>query len=136
MSDYLFDSDILIDHLRGAHRVEELINELTESESTKRSFYISVVTIGEIFSGQSMKLPSHVGIATQLINSFLNIDIDASIAQKAGALRRIHGISLVDSFIAASAFAKHLTLVTRNQRHFSKVFGLKLITPTSRRGTT
>lgn len=130
MSNYLFDSDILIDHLRGARRIEELMVNLARKSVKKSFFYISTVTIGEIFSGQSMLNAAHRKQARRLISSFLKIDLNEPISQKAGELRRIYNIPLIDGFIAASALLDNFILVSRNKRDFYKIRRLKLFVPT------
>jgi predicted nucleic acid-binding protein len=103
MNKFLLDSDILIDHLRGAYRIEGLAKRLAINQ--KGSCYISVITISEIFSGQSMQNPSHRKQAVELMGSFLKIDLNESIAEHAGELRRLYKIPLIDALIAASAEA-------------------------------
>jgi len=52
--------------------------------------------------------------------------VDRSIAQRAGRLRREHGLRLPDALIAATALEFGLHLVTRNWKDFESVIGLRL----------
>jgi predicted nucleic acid-binding protein len=40
-----------------------------------------------------------------------------------------HGLHVFDSLIAAAAIEENLTLVTRNQKHFNVIKGLRLEIP-------
>lgn len=46
-----------------------------------------------------------------------------------GRIRRLHGLSLPDALIAATAMAGEMRLVTRNLRHFKAVPHLELHEP-------
>ena len=56
------------------------------------------------------------------------LDIDLDIAREAAEMREIHGLSPNDSFIAATAKIRGLTLATRNVSDFAGT-GIDLINP-------
>jgi predicted nucleic acid-binding protein len=112
MPDLLVDTDIFIDHLRGAQLIDV---------GDDRASY-SVVTRCELFAGKSGDEMAVV----QLLNAFYEHVVDRDIAVSAGRLRRDHGLRIADALIAATALAHNLTLQTRNRKHFASVTGLTL----------
>ena len=113
MADLLVDTDVFIDHLRGAQRLEPAGHRL----------HYSVVTRAELFAGSS------AGEAvTRLLAPFQELVVDRPVAERAGRIRRLHGLRLPDALIAAGALEHRLDLVTRNRRDFAAVEGLRLAT--------
>jgi predicted nucleic acid-binding protein len=113
--DLLVDTDVFIDHLRGA-RV------LTAGD--ERLFY-SVVTRCELFAGSK---DDEAKVAL-LLSPFTELNVDRAIAERAGRLRRHLGIRIADAVIAASALEHRLTLTTRNLRDYRSVPDLLLRSP-------
>ena len=116
MPDYLFDSGILILHLRNQPGYPELTNRLLNEADT----YISAMTYLEIVRG--MRDREHTK-THNLLESFETIPVTGEIADQAGELIRswrTRGVILgdADAVIAASALHNGLTLVTTNTRHF------------------
>lgn len=116
MPDYLFDSGILILHLRNQVGYPELTNRLIDESNT----YISAITHLEIVRG--MRDREHAKTFNLLV-SFETIPMTGEIADLAGELIRSwrkRGVTLgdADAVIAASALHNQLTLVTTNARHF------------------
>ncbi len=116
MTDLLFDSGILILHLRNQPGYKELTNRLMDEADT----YISVMTRLEIVRGMRNRERT---ITFDLLNSFDSIPMNSEISDLAGKLIRswrTRGVSLgnADAVIAASAIHHDLTLVTTNARHF------------------
>ena len=111
MADFLVDTDVFVDHLRGAKRFEA---------KTHRIHY-SVVTRAELFSGNT---------ATELVNvllgPFREVDVTRSVAERAGRLRREVGVRLPDALIAATAIENRFSLFTRNISDFEKIRGLRI----------
>jgi predicted nucleic acid-binding protein len=111
VADVLVDTDILIDHLRGAaplvpgrHRV-----------------HYSVITRAELFAGSSA-----TALVTRLLSPFRELNVDRAIAERAGRIKREVGIPMPDALIAGTALEHHLSLATRNTRHFESIRGLRL----------
>jgi toxin FitB len=115
MAGQLIDSDILIDHFRGARAFKP---------SHEGAGY-SVVTRCELLAGQSADARS-IGIVLAAMREYA---VDRAIAERAGRIRRRHGMRTPDALIAATAVEHDLTLVTRNTSDFVAVRGLKVRSP-------
>lgn len=111
MADYLVDTDVFVDHLRGARRFDPKSHRV----------HYSVVTRAELFAGNTASDAVSVVLAP-----FREIAIDRPIAERAGRLRRETGIRLPDALIAATAVEHKLSLFTRNRSDFEKVRGLRI----------
>lgn len=112
-ADALVDTDVLIDHLRGAAPLELRAGG---------AFHYSVVTRCELAAGPEAQQPA----VAKLLAAMTAIAVDEEIAAAAGAIRRINGIATPDALIAATAIARGLELLTRNRRDFERVDGLRL----------
>lgn len=115
VADLLFDTDIFIDHLRGARRL------VTNGDSIS----YSVVTRCEIFAGSRV---DEAGVQA-LLAPFRELPVDRSIAERAGRVRRETGTRIADALIAATALEHALILVTRNIRDFERVKDLVVRSP-------
>ena len=113
MADVLVDTDLFVDHLRGAHALRV---------GRHRVSY-SVVTLAELVAGTSA-----TAAVAELLAAFRARPVDAAIAERAGRIRRESGILLPDALIAATALEHRLGLATRNRRHFERVRGLRFRT--------
>ena len=111
MADVLVDTDILIDHLRGA----------VELRAGKHRLHYSVITRAELFAGTVA-----TDLVAQLLAPLREVAVDRAVAERAGRLRRETGIRLPDALIAASALERRLSLATRNVRHFAAVRSLRI----------
>jgi predicted nucleic acid-binding protein len=114
MTELLVDTDIFIDHLRGARELPV---------RRDRGSYSSV-TRCELFAGRDQE-----EAIRRLLRPFREIPVVGSIAERAGRLRRENGLDLADALIAATALEHRLTLVTRNRKDFERVRGLKVRSP-------
>ena len=111
MADLLVDTDVFIDHLRGA----------SEFKPGRHRVHYSVITRCELLSGD-------VGSALvqRLLDPFRELAVGRSVAERAGRIRRETGIAAPDALIAATAIEYDLALVTRNRKHFEPVKQLRL----------
>jgi toxin FitB len=111
VADLLVDTDIFIDHLRGAQ-------ELTPR---RHRLHYSVVTRAELVAGNS---------ATEVVNTLLapfkEITVDRAVVERAGRICREFGVRLPDALIAATALEHRLSLVTRNRSDFGSIRQLRL----------
>jgi toxin FitB len=110
----LVDSDIVIDHLRGARALPSF------------PLACSVITRCELFSGRDEAEVLH-----RLLAQMYEIEVDPAIAERGGTLKRDLQLPTPDALIAATALEHELPLMTRNQRHFGLVEGLDLRLPQS-----
>ena len=111
VADILVDTDIFIDHLRGA----------SELHVAHHRLHYSVITRAELFAGTT----ATANVIT-LLRPFREIPVDRAVAERAGRVRREAGIRLPDALIAATALEHRLSLSTRNLTDFDKVRGLRL----------
>lgn len=114
MADLLLDTDVCIDHLRGARRLGLAAHGVS----------YSVITRGELYSGRTNE--SQVD---EFLSAFREVVIDRAIATRAGRLRRETAIATPDALVAATALEHGLELVTRNRRDFERVEGLRVRDP-------
>lgn len=118
----LFDTSVLIAHLRGDARATELLISVPTMDRL-----VSVLARVEIEGG--MRTGERVSVAG-LMDGLRLVQVTDAIARRAGEhlrrFRRSHtGIDLVDYVIAATAEAYDVPLLTLNTRHFPMFKGLK-----------
>jgi predicted nucleic acid-binding protein len=111
VADILVDTDVFIDHLRGAR----------ELAPRRHRLHHSVITRAELFAGNTA---SH--LVGTLLAPFREIPVDRAVAERAGRIRRETGIRLPDALIAATAIEHKLGLATRNRSDFEPVRSLRL----------
>jgi len=125
---FLLDTDTLIYSLKGHENVVRNL-EIHQWDPLK----ISVISLMELYYGsyKSAKITTNLAKVRRIENNFDTIPADFSIAETFGMIKsdlESKGTPLddFDLVIAASALAYNLTLVTNNEKHFSRVEGLKL----------
>lgn len=111
----LVDTDVFVDHLRGAHRLRPPVGRLAYSS----------VTRCELFAGRFVDEE----LVRTLLAPFDEVPIDREVAERAGRIRRDGGIRTPDALVAACALIEGLDLVTRNVRDFGRVPGLTVRAP-------
>ncbi len=114
VTDLLIDTDIFIDHLRGAN----------EFRPKQHRVHYSVVTRAELFGGNSA-----TDLCSRLLAPFREVDVDRAIAERAGRIAREFGTRLPDALIAATALERGLSVVTRNREHFEPIRGIRFRSP-------
>ena len=111
MADVLVDTDVFIDHLRGAVPIEP----------GRHRLHYSVITRAELFAGTSA-----TEAVARLLAPFRELPIDRAVAERGGRVKRETGVPMPDALIAATALEHRLGVATRNTRHFEVVRGLRL----------
>ncbi|MGI9118694.1 MAG: type II toxin-antitoxin system VapC family toxin [Acidimicrobiales bacterium] len=122
----LFDSTVLIAHLRGSSRATGLLTEAVDGGALA-----SVISRAEIEGG--MRSGERRDVA-RLFEGLDLIPVSDEVARRAGAhlrtYRRSHpGIDLADYLIAATAEERSAELMTLNVKHFPMISGLKPALP-------
>jgi len=112
----LFDTDVLIEHLRGNEAATGLLLEA----SAEGQAACSVLTRFELLAGMRSHERSDV---RSLLDTLVNLDCSVDIATRAGewarTYRRSHeGISPIDYLIAATTELHGSDLLTQNVKHF------------------
>ncbi|MPZ71301.1 MAG: PIN domain-containing protein [Actinobacteria bacterium] len=111
VADVLVDTDVFVDHLRGAHHLAP----------KRHRVHYSVITRAELFAGNTA-----TNLVSTLLAPFREVPVDREVAERAGRIRRETGIRLPDALIAATAIERKLGLATRNRGDFEQVRGLRL----------
>jgi predicted nucleic acid-binding protein len=116
MNGYLFDTDILIWHLRGRADIVKVVEQLAE----KNRLYISAISRTEVVMGM---LPKEEMITMEFLSSLATCPVDKEVADKAGEYIRIFRkkgvfIEIPDALIAATAVTNNLVLVTLNLKDY------------------
>ncbi len=114
VADLLVDTDVFIDHLRGA----------AEVKPGRHRLHYSVITRAELVAGSTAS-----ALTTQLLAPFREVAVDRAIAERAGRVAREFGLRLPDALIAATALERGLQLSTRNTKDFERVRGLRVRAP-------
>jgi predicted nucleic acid-binding protein len=118
----LFDSTMLIAHLRGDDRATELLLDAADEGALA-----SVISRTEIEGGMRSGERRDV---SRLFDGLLLLPVTDAVARRAGRqlrrFRRSHpGIDLADYLIAATAEEEGASLVTLNVKHFPMFSGLR-----------
>lgn len=111
MAEILVDTDVFIDHLRGARQLS----------AGRHRLHYSVITRAELFAGTTAS-----DLVSRLLAPFREIPVDRTVAERGGRIRRESGIRLPDALIAATAIEHELGLATRNRSDFEPVRSLRL----------
>jgi predicted nucleic acid-binding protein len=111
---YLFDTDVLIDYLRGREQALTFVESLSECPT------ISVITVGELYSG--VREGQERTILDQFITGLEIVPVDREMAIRGGLFRRdflkSHKVEMADVLIAATSVVMGIPLVTLNRKHF------------------
>jgi predicted nucleic acid-binding protein len=122
---YLIDSDVLIDISRGNQAARDYVDALPEA------WAISQVSALELIVGARDK--QDLANLHAFLSAYVVVPLNHSIGSKAYELLRMyaksHGLHVFDSLVAATAVEEHLTLVTKNEKHFGMIENMSLDVP-------
>jgi predicted nucleic acid-binding protein len=123
---YVFDTSILIDHLRRSKNARAIIEKV---EGKEVEGIISVVTEAELLSAKRCDKDREREMIESLLKIFRKIELDNEIAKIAARFRRECGTSLLDSVIAATAFKEKCPVLTKNVKDFEKIKAVEIKKP-------
>ncbi|MBA4181509.1 MAG: hypothetical protein C0506_13040 [Anaerolinea sp.] len=125
---FLVDSDRVIDYLKGQPDAVVLLQGLATD-----GVAISIVTFGEVYEGIYYgRDPAHYeAVFRSFLSSTQVLGVSRTVARRFAVISgqlRLRGLPTPasDLWIAATALAHDLTLVTGNLRHFDRVPGLRI----------
>jgi predicted nucleic acid-binding protein len=114
MDKLLFDTDVLIEYLRGKDEEKSYIDSIQEV------IYMSSITMAELYAGVRKGAESRR--LEIFIETFEVISLNSTIAKIGGLYRNqynpSHGIGLADELIAATAKEIDAQVITFNIKHF------------------
>ncbi|MCY7353119.1 MAG: type II toxin-antitoxin system VapC family toxin [Cytophagaceae bacterium] len=125
---HLVGSNTLIDFLSGRLPPDgkRLMFDLIDQDEVN----ISVITEIEVLGFQAPE--EYLQKVQRLVDEANVIPLaEPAIVQKAIEIRRHSRLKLPDAVIAATALTRQLTLITRNEKDFSRVEDLKILNPHS-----
>lgn len=117
MANYLLDTTVIIDCLRGT---KETVDFLTQIASEGSVVGCCAINIAEVYAG----MREHEGELTRkFLDSLEYYEVTRNLAELAGMYKRAYAgkgvaLSLSDVIIAAVVISNNLTLVTDNLRHY------------------
>jgi tRNA(fMet)-specific endonuclease VapC len=125
-TELLIDTSIIIEHLRKTDKRRSILFNITETAS----LFVSSVTVFELQAGATDTAKQKD--IHSILEGIAVLPFDVSTAEEAGKLYRELNVTnrlieIRDLFIAATARANGLPIMTLNQKHFERVKGLKLI---------
>ncbi len=125
---YLIDTDIIMYSLKNENGVNQ--NFLDRKNDPK---FISVVTYGELLYGahKSRHFQKNLATVMRLADIYPILEVDRSVMESFALLKADvskQGLPQddLDLLIASTALSHNLTLVTNNQKHFSRIPDLKM----------
>ncbi len=122
----MVDTSILIDYYRKTDKEKSVwINLVRQGYS----FAISAVTKYEVYAGAT---PSQLTFWDSVFKAIIiisldELSVDTAVTINSVLKRKRKQIDLADLFIAATAVAYNLPLVTLNRKHFERIDTIKLI---------
>lgn len=121
---YLFDSNILIYHLRGS--LNQRGSDLILEGLTGKGAYSIISKIELLGFNQTLAEEQQ---ARLFLSGLQELELTSDVAEQTIQLRKKHKIKLPDAAIAATALIYQLILITRNTSDFLRVAGLDIINP-------
>lgn len=127
----VIDTDVLIDVSRGTAEAIDALRRISEEDEPA----ISTITQMELVVG--CRDQRELRSLQEFLKGFKVIKVSELISEKAVELlvryRLSHGLLLADSLIAASVLVYRLPFLSKNQKHYRFIEGLKLLSYPSAR---
>ncbi len=123
----IFDTNIIIDHLRRTDKGESWLRRITNEVGTEK-LAVSVVTIQELYAGISISDIKNEHFMIETIAPFEVKSYSYEVARVAGGLvRNLYGqLQFADAAIAATAIVNGAQLATLNAKDFAGITNLEL----------
>lgn len=120
---FLIDTNVIIEFISGALPVKGMSWFI--SEINKGNHCFSPINQIELmgFNGE----PNELARIQKLIDGSVTMSIDEKIVKQAIPIRRQKRIKLPDAVITATAVVNNLTIVSRNEKDFKGLKGVKVI---------
>jgi len=118
MTEVVFDTSVLIDHLRNVGAATALIEKVKNGTIIG---YISIITEAELFAGKHVENSIKRRLLEELLSLFSRVDVNGEIARVAGSFRRKYDTNLVDGIIASTASNLHCKLITKDIKDFKPI---------------
>ena len=117
MANYLLDTTVIIDYLRGENKKVEFIKKLASEGALLGCCLVNII---EVYAGMREKERE---ATEEILDSLEYYEVTKGIARKAGQYKRVYrekGVTLPlpDVIIAAVASSYDLVLVTDNPKHY------------------
>ena len=121
----VFDSDLIIDYLRGAEPGVTLIDEALARDA----LVVTAMTVAELTCGARTKRAKR--LVAHVLDAAMVLPVGAEEGRLGGEIYRrlLHRgaqMGLSDCLIAATCLRARATLATRNRKHFERVEELSL----------
>jgi len=128
MAKYLLDTDISIFYLRGKHSINNKLKEIIGYNNC----FISEITLAELKYGaelseridENMHSVNEFARQVGILPIFNSLDLYAK--EKARLKKSGDLIDDFDLLIGCSAIKNDLILVTNNERHFERIWNIKI----------
>jgi hypothetical protein len=117
MANYLLDTTVIVDYLRGRREKVELLRKLVSKGAVLGCCPINII---EVYAGMKEKERT---VTEEFLDSLEYYEISREIAKKAGEYKRFYRekgitLSLSDVAIAAVAICNNLILLTDNPKDY------------------
>jgi predicted nucleic acid-binding protein len=109
VTSFLYDTNILIDHLNGIAKATRELQRTTDPA-------ISMITWIEVMTGASS--PEEEAVLRSFLLNFECLSVSSAVAERAAVVRRQMRIKMPDAIILATAEVSGRMLVTRNVKDF------------------
>lgn len=124
----VLDTNILIDYIRRPKSDDSYLVKLIKSE-LPHNLSISIITVQELYVGQSSKIAQKEQFFLTIINSLRILPYEYKVARRAGEIMRDskYKIGFADAAIAATAIINKASLATLNKKDFQEIKDLEFV---------